>query len=150
MTSDRPIIRLRPKAEARAIRHGFPWVYDNECVTDRRTRALDPGALAVLEDADRRPLGLVAANPGSKIIARMLDRDPAAKIDRDWFAGRIAAALAHRERLYDRPFYRLIHAETDGLPGVIVDRFGAAAVIQPNAAWAEALLDPLVLSLIHI
>ncbi|MEZ5769849.1 MAG: class I SAM-dependent methyltransferase [Paracoccaceae bacterium] len=50
---------------------------------------------------------------------------------------RIARAFAHRERLYDAPFYRLIHAEADGLPGVIVDRFGDTAVIQPNAAWAE-------------
>ncbi|MDJ0827202.1 MAG: class I SAM-dependent rRNA methyltransferase [Rhodobacter sp.] len=138
-----PVVRLRPKAEARAIRHGFPWVYADEVVTDRRTKALAPGSLAVLEDAARKPLGLVAVNPGSKIFARMLDRDPSAVIDRDWFAARIGAALAHRARLYDRPFYRLIHAEADGLPGVVVDRFGEAAVLQPNAAWAERLLDPL-------
>jgi 23S rRNA (cytosine1962-C5)-methyltransferase len=73
-------VRLRPKAEARAIRHGFPWVYADELVTDRRTQALAPGTLAVLEDAERRPLGLVTVNPASKIIARMLDRDPAAQI----------------------------------------------------------------------
>jgi len=74
----RATIRLNPRAEARAIRHGFPWVYANEIVTDRRTRALAPGTLAVLEDAERRPLGLVAVNPASRIFARMLDRDPAA------------------------------------------------------------------------
>ncbi|MDJ0631189.1 MAG: class I SAM-dependent rRNA methyltransferase [Rhodobacter sp.] len=141
--SSYPVVRLRPKAEARAIRHGFPWIYANELVTDRRTRALPPGSLAVLQDDARQPMGLVAVNPTSKIIARMLDRDPAAVIGADWFTARITAALAHRDRLYRRPFYRLIHAEADGLPGVVVDRFGAAAVIQPNAAWAERLLDPL-------
>ncbi|MBK1635615.1 RSP_2647 family RNA methyltransferase [Rhodovulum adriaticum] len=138
-----PVVRLRPKAEARALRHGFPWVYSDELVTDRRTRALAPGTLAVLEDAERRPLGLVAVNPASKIIARMLDRDVGAVIDREWFARRLERAQALRTQLFDAPFYRLSHAEADGLPGVVIDRFGAAVVIQPNAAWAEAHLDTL-------
>jgi 23S rRNA (cytosine1962-C5)-methyltransferase len=143
-------VRLRPKAEARAIRHGFPWVYADELVTDRRTMALAPGTLAVLEDNERRPMGLVTVNPKSKIIARMLDRDPAAEIGQDWFSARIGRALALRERLYDAPFYRLVHAEADGLPGVIIDRFGDLAVIQPNAAWAETLLGPLVAALVAV
>ena len=105
-----PVVRLKPKAEARAIRHGFPWVYADELVTDRRTQALAPGALAVLEDGERRPLGLVTVNVRSKIIARMLDRDPEAVIDRAWFAARLERALAHRARLYPDPFYRLVHA----------------------------------------
>ncbi|MBT8410021.1 MAG: RlmI/RlmK family 23S rRNA methyltransferase, partial [Alphaproteobacteria bacterium] len=69
----RAVVRLRPKTDARRLRFGFPWVYDNELVTDRRTRAIAPGQLAVLEDANRAPLGLVAMNPGSRIIARVLD-----------------------------------------------------------------------------
>ncbi len=135
--NDLPVIRLKPKAEARAIRHGFPWVFANELVTDRRTKAIPPGSFARLEDAERRPLGVVTVNPVSKIMARMLDRNPNAMIDRDWIVARLRHALAHRERLYDQPYYRLVHAEADGLPGVVIDRFGAAAVIQPNAAWAE-------------
>ena len=142
-TSARPTVRLRPKAEARAIRHGFPWVYADELVADRRTMALDPGTLARLEDEERRPLGLVTVNPRSKIIARVLDRDPEAVIGRAWLAGRLSRALSLRQRLYEAPFYRLIHAEADGLPGVIIDRFGDLAVIQPNAAWAEALIGDL-------
>ncbi len=146
----RPTVRLRPKAQARAIRHGFPWVYADELVTDRRTRGLAPGTLAVLEDAERRAMGLVTVNPGSKIIARMLDTDPGALIDAGWFRARLTRALALRERLYTAPFYRLVHAEADGLPGVVIDRFGAAAVIQPNAAWAEAHLDALVAALVAV
>ena len=145
-----PVVRLKPKAEARAIRHGFPWVYADELVTDRRTQALPAGALAVLEDADRRPLALVTVNNVSKIIARVLDRDPLAVIDEAWFAARIARALALRERLFETPFYRLIHAEADGLPGVVIDRFGDTAVIQPNAAWAEVHLEPLVAALVAV
>lgn len=143
----RPVVRLRPKAEARAIRHGFPWVYADELVLDRRTQALTPGTLAVLEDAERRPQALVTVNPASKIVARVLDRDPAAVIDRAWLAARLTRALGLRERLFAAPFYRLVHAEADGLPGVIIDRFGEAAVIQPNAAWAEVHLDDLAAAL---
>ena len=142
-----PVVRLIPKAEARAIRHGFPWVYANELVTDRRTRNLAPGTIAQLEDANRTPMGVVTVNPASKIICRMLDQDPEAVIDQAWFVARLTRALAHRERLYDAPFYRLVHAESDGLPGVIIDRFGDVAVIQPNAAWADMLIEPLVAAL---
>lgn len=147
---DLPRVRLMPKANARAIRHGFPWVYANELVTDRRTKALEPGALAVLEDSARAPMGVVAVNPNSRIICRMLDRDPGARIDRDWVADRIARALALRDRLFDAPFYRLVHAEGDGLPGLVIDRFGDTAVVQPNAAWAEARLGDLTAALIEV
>ncbi|MDF3606249.1 class I SAM-dependent rRNA methyltransferase [Paracoccus sp. DMF-8] len=139
MTAELPVIRLRPKANARAIRHGFPWIFVDEVVTDRRTRAIAPGSFAALEDGERRPLGVVTVNPNSKIIARMMDADPQARVDADWLKARISRALALREDLFDAPFYRLVHAEADGLPGTIIDRFGDAAVIQPNAAWADRM-----------
>ncbi len=142
-TQSLPVVRLNAKANARAIRHGFPWAYDNEVVTDRRTKALSPGAIAVLEDADRTPMGLVAVNPGSRIFCRVLDRDSTATIGPDWFRERLTTALVLRDRLFDAPFYRLVHAEADGLPGVVIDRFGDVAAIQPNAAWAERLLPDL-------
>jgi 23S rRNA (cytosine1962-C5)-methyltransferase len=145
-----PTVRLLPKANARAIRHGFPWVYANELVTDRRTKALAGGTIALLEDENRTAMGVVAVNPASKIIARMLDQDPAAEIDQTWFAARITRALALRDRLYDAPFYRLVHAEADGLPGVVIDRFGDTCVIQPNAAWAEACLPDLTAALLAV
>ena len=145
-----PVIRLRPKVRPQAIRHGFPWIYDNELVTDRRTKALKPGAIAVLEDAERKPLALVAVNPVSRIMARVLTRDVNATIDENWLVATLGRALALRERLYTAPFYRLVHAEADGLPGVVIDRFGDVAVIQPNAAWAELLLPQLTRALAEV
>lgn len=146
----RPRVKMKPKSNARAIRHGFPWVYANELVTDRRTKKLAPGSLAVLEDEGGIALGLVAVNPESKIIARMLDRDAQAQIDVGWFVKRLERAQALRSQLYDAPFYRLVHAESDGLPGVVIDRFGAACVVQPNAAWAEAHLAALTEALAQV
>lgn len=144
------VVRLLPKAKPQVIRHGFPWVYANELVMDRRTKGLTPGAIVVLEDAERRPLGLGTMNPLSKIAVRMLDFNIEAVIDQAWFEAKLARALKHREVLYDAPFYRLVHAEADGLPGVIIDRFGDLAVVQPNAAYAEAHLEALVAALVAV
>jgi 23S rRNA (cytosine1962-C5)-methyltransferase len=138
----RPVIRLRPKA-GRRFRTGAPWIYADELVLDRRTRALAPGTVAELQDENREPLGLVGFNANSVIAARLLDRDSGAEIDAEWFAVRLRRALRLRERTHDAPFYRLVHAEADGLPGVVIDRYGDAAAIQPNAAWADARVDAL-------
>ncbi|MGN7870604.1 RSP_2647 family RNA methyltransferase [Paracoccus sp. 22332] len=148
--TDLPVLRLRPKSKPQAIRHGFPWVFADEAVLDRRSRAIAPGGFAVLEDAERKPLGLVTVNPNSKIVGRVMDIDPDARIDGAWLAARLARALQMRERLYDAPFYRLVHAEADGLPGLVIDRFGDAAVIQPNAAWADRMADDLADALIRV
>ncbi|MFG6083063.1 RSP_2647 family RNA methyltransferase [Paracoccus litorisediminis] len=147
MTQELPIIRLRPKSKPQAIRHGFPWVFADELVVDRRTRAIPAGSFAILEDAERRPMGVVTVNTNSKITARMMDPDPEVRITREWIAAKLTRALALRERLFDRPFYRLIHAEADGLPGTIIDRFGDAAVIQPNSAWADRMIEDIAAAL---
>ena len=148
--TERPVVRLLPKVPAQSLRWGAPWVYADQVVMDRRTRAIPAGEVVAVEDANRAPLGAAAFNGGSKIALRMLDRDPAASIDRAWFAARLARALTLREALFDAPFYRLVHAEADGLPGVVIDRFGEAAAIQPNAAWAEARLGDLAAALTEV
>ena len=148
--TERPVVRLLPKVPAQSLRWGAPWVYADQVVMDRRTRAIPAGEVVAVEDANRAPLGAAAFNGGSKIALRMLDRDPAASIDRAWFAARLARALTLREALFDAPFYRLVHAEADGLPGVVIDRFGEAAAIQPNAAWAEARLGDLAAALTKV
>ncbi len=147
-SGDRPVLRLKPKADPRRVRRGAPWVYLSDIVADRRAKSIPAGTIATLEDAERAPVATVAVNMGSKIAARVMDHDPAAVIDAAWIAGRLAAAADLRARAFDAPFHRLVHAEADGLPGVIVDRFGAVAVLQPNAAWAarmeEEIADALV------
>ncbi|TBN43629.1 class I SAM-dependent rRNA methyltransferase [Paracoccus subflavus] len=148
--TDLPVLRLRPKSKPQAIRHGFPWVFADEAVLDRRSRALSPGSFAVLEDSERKPLALVTINPQSRIVARVMDSNPDAVIDGAWLEGKLIRALQMRERLYDAPFYRLVHAEADGLPGLVIDRFGDTAVFQPNAAWADRLADQIADALIAV
>jgi len=145
-----PVIRMRPNKSPQRLRFGHPWAFADELVLDRRSRKLPPGSLVQLEAHDGEVLGLAAFNPDSRIAARMLDRDTGAEVDQAWFATRIARALRLRERLYDTPYYRLIHAEADGLPGIVIDRFGDAVVIQPNAAWADLRFDALCAAVVAV
>ena len=141
-----PVIRLRPN-RGKAYFGGHPWVYRDELVLDRRTKGIVPGTPVILEDAKRVPVGVVAFNPVSGIAARDLDRDPDARIDGDWIAARLARALALRERMYAAPVYRLVHAEADGLPGLVIDRMGGLLAVQPNTAWADASLPAILAAL---
>ncbi|MGR3467864.1 MAG: RlmI/RlmK family 23S rRNA methyltransferase, partial [Shimia sp.] len=136
--TDAPTIRLKPKADPRRVRHGVPWVYADDLVFDRRTKGLAPGTIARLEDAGRVFLAWVAVNPTSKIAARVLERAEDTPVDAAWIAAKVARADTLRARLYPTPHYRLAHAEADGLPGVVIDRFGETVVFQANAAWADA------------
>lgn len=147
VTTDRPTVKLRPN-KGRRLAGGAPWAFADEIAMDRRTRALAPGTLARLVQGDDT-LGLAAFNPLSTIAARLIDPDPEAGIDEAWFRARLGHALGLRERLFDAPYYRLVHAEGDGLPAVVVDRYGDMLVLQPNAAWAERLLAPLSAALIE-
>lgn len=133
----RPTLRLRPKKSAKRFRFGDPWVFADEVVLDRRSKAIEPGTIATFLDEHKEPVATITVNPNSKIIGRILDMDAEAEITADWIAAKLTAALALRERLFAQPYYRLIHAEADGLPGVIIDRFGDALVVQPNAAWSD-------------
>jgi 23S rRNA (cytosine1962-C5)-methyltransferase len=139
----------RPSIALLAGRHrraegGHPWIYSNEVVMDAAAKALAPGSLVTLRRADGSPFGVAMFNPHTLLAARLLDRDTARPIGRRFLARRIGRALKLRERLFDEPFYRLVHAEADGLPGLVVDRFGAVLVVQSNAA-GMARLEPAVL-----
>ncbi len=139
--NDYPTIKLKPGKGWR-LAAGAPWVFADEVAMDRRTRKIERGTLVRLAEGERA-LGVAGFNAESQIAVRLLDADPDVVVDGAWLVARLQTALAFRERLYDAPFYRLVHAEGDGLPGVVIDRFGDVAVIQPNAAWADKLIEVL-------
>src|SRR6267378_144511 len=105
---------------------------------------LMPGTLVTLRRADGRPLGVAMFNPHTLLAARLLDRDAARPIGKRFFVRHLDRALRLRERLFRAPYYRLVHAEADGLPGLVIDRFGAVLVVQANAAGMDRLM-PVVL-----
>ena len=146
-STSRPTIRLLPGHDKRAA-FGHPWVYSNEIAMDVAAKALTPGSLVALATASGKALGVATFNPHTLVAARILQRDPAARIDRDFFAARLERALALRHRLYPEPYYRLIHAEADGLPGIVLDRFGDVLSCQINTA-GMALLQEEFLAACH-
>jgi len=139
----RPIVTLAPGGHRRA-EGGHPWVYSNEVQMDAAAKALAPGSLVTLKRADGRPLGVAMFNPHTLLAGRLLDRDTARPIGRRFLLRRLERALKLRERLFDAPYYRLVHAEADGLPGLVIDRFGAVLVVQSNAAGMEMLQPVLI------
>ncbi len=141
--TSRPAIALLPGGHKRA-EGGHPWIYSNEVRMDPAAKELAPGALVSVRRADDGALGVAMFNPRSLVAARLLDRDAGRAIDRRFFARRLERALRLRDRLFDLPYYRLVHAEADGLPGLVVDRFADVLVVQSNAAGI-ARLEPLVL-----
>ncbi|HVH76079.1 MAG TPA: class I SAM-dependent methyltransferase [Stellaceae bacterium] len=141
--ASRPAVALLPGRHRRA-ESGHPWVYSNEIRMDAAAKALPPGGLVTLRRADDSPLGVAMFNPHTLIAARLLDRDALRPIGARFVAGRLERALGLRERLFDEPYYRLVHAEADGLPGLVADRFGEVVVVEANAAGA-AWLEPLIL-----
>jgi 23S rRNA (cytosine1962-C5)-methyltransferase len=141
--SSRPVVLLLPGGHRRA-EAGHPWIYSNEVQMDAAARTLPRGSLVTLKRADGRPLGVAMFNPSTLLAARLLDRDSVRPIGRRFLARRLERALRLRERLYRTPFYRLIHAEADGLPGLVVDRFGPVLVVQANAAGIDRL-QPLLI-----
>ncbi len=141
--ASRPVVALLPGGGRRA-EAGHPWIYSNEIAIDAAAKALAPGTLVTLRRADEKPFGVAMFNPHTLIAARLMDRDAGRAINKRFFARRLERALKLRNRLYDRPFYRLVHAEADGLPGLIVDRFGGVLAVQANAAGMDRLL-PLVI-----
>jgi 23S rRNA (cytosine1962-C5)-methyltransferase len=144
----RPTVRLQPRQDAR-LRHGHPWAYSNEIMMDAEAKAIPPGTAVTLTTAGGERLGVAFFNPHTLIAARVLARDTDAVIDRAFFAGRFTAALRLRERLYAEPYYRLIHAEADGLPAVIVDRMGDVLVVQLNAAGPDLAADDIIAALVE-
>jgi 23S rRNA (cytosine1962-C5)-methyltransferase len=144
--SERPLIRLNAGADRR-VKAGYPWVFSNEIVMNAAARAVVPGSVVRLEGDDGVRHGAWHFNPHSLIAGRFLDADPSAPCDAGWFRDRLARCLALRERLFGAPFYRLVHAEADGLPGLVVDRYGDALAVQANTAGMDSSLSDIVAAL---
>ena len=139
---------LQPGKE-RAVMRRHPWIFEG-AVAHLKGRARAGDTVDVLAD-NGRPLGRAAFSPHSQIRARMWSFDPEETIDHAFFKRRVAAAVAARAalpELREQQGLRLVHGESDGLPGVIADRYGDTLVLQLNSAgaekWRDALADALL------
>ena len=133
--------------KGRRARIGSPWIFSNEIRMDEAAKAITPGSIVNVRGEDGREFGTGYFNPKSLIAVRLLIDACDTTIDRDFFSARIGRALAVRAAFYDKPFYRLVHAEGDGLPGLVIDRFDDVVTVQIGTAGMEKQLDNIVAAL---
>ncbi|MDG4595813.1 MAG: class I SAM-dependent rRNA methyltransferase [Candidatus Contendobacter sp.] len=140
-------LRLR-KDEDRRLRAGHLWVYSNEIdVEATPLREFQPGQPVAIQASNGKTLGTGYINPHALLCVRLVSRDLDHPLNPSLLVHRLNVALSLRERLYDRPFYRLVYGEGDGLPGLIVDRYGDVCVAQITTAGMERLQDDLLAAL---
>jgi len=140
------------KNEDKRLRKGHLWVFSNE--VDTKKTPLDgfsAGDMVVIKDSTGKSLGSAYINPNTLVCARLIARKPSQKMGTTFFTDRISTALNFRERLFpDKPFYRLIFGESDGLPGLVIDRFGSVLSVQITTAGIEKQKEFLITSLVEL
>ncbi len=142
-----PIVKLK-KHEEKRIKNGHLWIYSNEIDTQATPlKTFNAGELVTIEASSGKLLGIGYINPNNLLCVRILNRDNKCEIDRSYFVHRFNIALSLRQQIFDQPFYRAIYGESDGLPGLIVDRFDQHLVVQITTAGMENLVEPILSAL---
>jgi len=145
-----PEIYLK-KNEDKRLRQGHLWVFSNEIDTKRSPlEQFSAGDLVQIVSSDGKVLGTAYINPNTLVCARLLSRKANLKCGANFFKERLSTALALREKLFDKPYYRLVFAESDGLPGLVIDRFGGVLSVQITTAGIEQRKESLFTALIEL
>lgn len=143
-----PVIRVSANA-AKSVRRGYPWVWRQEL--EDVPSGLGPGAIVDVVDAQKNHVGQAFWSTKSPLALRVVSkqRSTELRLDDAYFKRQFELALARRSSLASRDAYRLVHAESDGVPGFIVDRYGSSLTVQAlsegsdvrKARWAELLAE---------
>ena len=137
-------LRLK-KNQDRRLRSGHCWIYSNEVDTKATPlKEIEPGQAVDIVNHQGKWLGSGYANPNSLICARLVSRDSEHPLSASLLVHRLKIALAMRERIYPGPYYRLLFGESDGLPGLVVDRYGDHLVVQITTAGMEQMKQEVV------
>lgn len=137
-------LKLNAGAERR-LRGGHLWIYSNE-VDNRATplKGFEPGEQVVVETDKGKPLGIAYVNPNTLICGRIISRDLKYTLDRSLLIHRIKVALSLRESCFSDSCYRLVFGDSDGLPGLVIDRFFDVFVVQISTAGMEQVLEDII------
>ena len=139
------------KNEDKRLRQGHLWVFSNEIDTTRSPlEQFAAGDLVQVKASDGKVMGTAYINPQSLICARLLSRKGNLKCGVNFFKERLTTALVLREKLFDKPYYRLVYGESDGLPGLVIDRFGSVFSVQITTAGIDLRKDSLITALHEI
>ncbi len=140
-------IYLKRRRERR-LRGGHPWIFSNEIDVGRSPlNDFVLGQNVEVRDHGGKFLAHAYVNPHSLISLRIISRTPGEILSQELIVQRLQRALAWRERLFPGGFYRLVFGEGDGLPGLVVDRYGDIVVVQIGTAGMEAAREMMVSAL---
>jgi 23S rRNA (cytosine1962-C5)-methyltransferase len=143
-----PDLYLRKGADRR-LRAGHLWVYSNEVDSDRTPLGeFEAGDVVTLRRVDGMSLGTAYMDPQALICARKFAADGDAALDPAFFAAAVGRCLAQRDAVFDAPCYRLAYGDSDGLPGLVIDRFHDYLVLQFHNAGIERWEAPLLQALV--
>ncbi len=145
-----PVLKLK-RGEDRRLRAGHLWIFSNEVDTAATPLTqFEPGAAVQVHSDRDQFLGFAYVNPRTLIAARIVGRDAAYPLDASLLVHRLRVALGLRERLYREPYYRLVFGESDGLPGLVVDRYGDLLVAQSGTAGIDRLRQDIEAALLKV
>lgn len=133
------------KGADRRLRAGHVWIYSNEVDTKASPlRDFESGEQVQVVDAEGRPRGNAFINPDTLICGRLFSRDPDQLLDRSLIIHRLNVALSLREMNFSTPCYRLVFGDSDGLPGLVIDRFYDIFVVQISAAGMQLVQEQII------
>ncbi|MBN2866230.1 MAG: class I SAM-dependent rRNA methyltransferase [Thiotrichales bacterium] len=137
-------VRLK-KNEERRIKQGHMWVFSNEVdLVATPIKGMQAGQQVIIESSNGKAIGMGYVNPNTLICIRMLSRNPKLEMNMKFLKRRIQAAQELRELSFDAPYYRLVFGDSDGLPGLVIDRFGDVFSVQITTAGMETVKDDIV------
>lgn len=141
-----PVVLMK-QGSSKRFKQGSPWVFSNEIDMTDQTKAVQAGSVVCLKDSNGTFLGIGSFNPHSLISFRLFASDIETKIDAKFIAKKLRKAAELRKTLVNSPFYRLIHGEADGLPGLIIDRYDDIFACQLNTAGTDLLKNEILQAL---
>lgn len=132
-------VRLK-KNEERRIKQGHMWVFSNEVdLVATPIKQMQAGQQVIVESSNGKAIGMGYINPNTLICVRLLSRNPKIELNLKFLKRRFQEAQALRELNFDAPYYRLVFGDSDGLPGLVIDRFDDVFSVQITTAGMEAV-----------
>lgn len=145
-----PVLYLK-KHEDQRLRKGHLWVFSNEIDTQRSPlEGFNAGDWVQVQSAEGKVMGTAYINPQALVCARLLSRKANLKCGINFFKERLSTAYQLRQHLFNKPYYRLVFGESDGLPGLVIDRFGSVFSVQITTAGMQQRSSTLCDALIEL
>ncbi len=138
------VLQLQKSADRR-LKQGHLWIYSNEVDTGNGgLKQFQPGEQVSVVSSSGKSLGAAFVNPNALICGRLISRSANQLMDKSLIVHRLKIALSLRQQAFDKPFYRLVFGDSDGLPGLVIDRFGDACVAQISSFGMELMKSELI------